>query len=484
MHHPSRKSVWSFQAENDPLVKDAVGLESMIQSSSESGVQYFASLTDTVQDLDATSSRSTKDAALFQSNNHKIDTTKDIPLAMHSAVAIPSIDVGITPVALKGVPKISHPKKQSNEGSNTAQDSENEELLGNSRTRFTRNSTETAEEISGTLQESFTFPFDFSIDQPASDMPDGSIEIVNDDDILPSDTSPEMPLLTLLCSESFLERSPEAISSLASGCWCNSFFSTDKDHHSFGESAFVKGNGHRMSNLPRKIAICDCPLVDIVGVDIELSDQAALVIVFLSSWSCKMASSTTTQSKAKDFVRRAVKVAATGRYNCIHILLCVDADITSSVASEITMFQNALMRQNGCPCETVTFEFVSPRTLPSVIAQWALITVKKEQDWIEAYALDLKVQEGAQFLLSIVPTMTVHSVLWCIRHYSIKNSSPSLFSLELGDPKKALQKLIDDARGESKNALLDNSQSNGLSATSIIQLSLAVNTCLSNGKIG
>ena len=52
-------------------------------------------------------------------------------------------------------------------------------------------------------------------------------------------------------------------------------------------------------------------------------------------------------------------LAAMGRYKTIHVILCLDIDITSVVSSEIVTLQNALIQQSGCPCEDVTFEYVA-----------------------------------------------------------------------------------------------------------------------------
>ena len=213
---------------------------------------------------------------------------------------------------------------------------------------------------------------------------------------------------TILTSESFLELFGESIMELASGRWFNTLTAAEGlqiarllDNNSVG-SGLDPG-------IPTqaKLNVADCPLLDIAGADIELANDKALIVQRISTLN-----SAGSSSGSKAFIKRLVLLAASGRYRSIHVIICVDTDIRPS---EIVMMQNALMQQSGCPCENVSFEYTSPRTLSSSIAlQFCSSSEVHESSRISQFVSDENVQERARFLICLVPTMTVHTALKCM----------------------------------------------------------------------
>ena len=221
----------------------------------------------------------------------------------------------------------------------------------------------------------------------------------------------------LLTSENFLESFGEVVASLASGAWRKSLIQS--------EIAMVH-------DTPKEIVVCDCPLLDNVGVDIELSDNSAIIVKHLSAWSERGESS-------RAFIRRVVLLAASGRYNSVHVVLCLDVDMSSALSGDMITLQNAVDQQSGCPAD-VTFEFVSPRSLTASIAL-KLISVSDphESNQLAKFVLDENVRERARFLLMLVPTMTVHMALKCMGYSSSEIESGeamhSLFVLAKRTPR-------------------------------------------------
>ncbi len=230
----------------------------------------------------------------------------------------------------------------------------------------------------------------------------------------------ESPLI-LLASESFLERFGEVIAEIASGRWLKTI--TDEElnevRNAAADRVYEVENGGSLDLTEcnsKGICVCDCPLVDIAGADIELADSSAIVVQCLSSWRDGSTSSDVTQKGARAFMRRLVLLAASGRYTSIHVILCLDIEVTGVLSSEIFALQNAIIQQSGCFCEDVSFEYVVPRTLPSSIAFRASATPSSHRShWVSNMLHEENVIERARFLLNIVPTMSVHMALSCLR---------------------------------------------------------------------
>lgn len=217
--------------------------------------------------------------------------------------------------------------------------------------------------------------------------------------------------INLLTSENFLEAFGHIVAELANGRWRNALSGSEKS--GFDDTT---------------ISVIDCPLLDVVGVDIELSDESSVIVQYLSSWSENGGNASSVQQGARAFIRRLVLLAASGRYNAIHVILCLDVEMSSALTGEIVTLQNAAIQQIGCPAERVTFEFVGPRTLSASIAL-RLTSAPPECGDLD-FISDQSVQERARFLVTLVPTMTVHMALRCCLDDSGKaNSLSDLFEM-------------------------------------------------------
>ena len=211
---------------------------------------------------------------------------------------------------------------------------------------------------------------------------------------------------TILTSESFLETFGEVITELASGRWQKAVTAKESS-----------GDG----NTSKGIVVCDCPLLDITGADIELADASAIIVQHLSSWV-----DGSLQNGGKAFIRRLVNLAANGRYNAIHVILCLDVEMSSQLSAEITTLQNAVMA-SGCPCEYVTFEYVSrPRSIAASIALRALsVSTPQESSEIAEFVVDEDVHERARLLVTLIPSITLHAAVRALNCLSSDNIDPA-----------------------------------------------------------
>ena len=132
------------------------------------------------------------------------------------------------------------------------------------------------------------------------------------------------PQRTILTSENFLETFGETIAELASGRWTNTLSPAELSGFSKSE------NGDEVT---KGIVICDCPLLDIAGADIELSNDSAVIVQHLSSWSGDKGdqngnhggNTSSMQQGARTFITFIfclVQLAGSGRYSSIHVSQC------------------------------------------------------------------------------------------------------------------------------------------------------------------
>lgn len=285
--------------------------------------------------------------------------------------------------------------------------------------------------------------------------------------------------LILLASETFLERFGEVIAEIASGRWLRAL--TDEElkevKNVASDRVYEVKHGRGLDSTvrnPKRITVCDCPLVDIAGADIELADSSAIVVQCLSSWTDGSTSSDVAQKGARAFMRRLVMLAASGRYASIHVILCLDIEVSGVLSSEIFTLQNALIQQSGCFCEDVSFEYVAPRTLPSSIAFRASTTPSSHQShWISTMLHDENVIERARFLLNIVPTMSVHMALSCLRCSGGSSDEESMGSGHM------IQNLFKSATTLSRKDFIQRSDSR-ISSVCADQIWLALNVDISH----
>lgn len=257
--------------------------------------------------------------------------------------------------------------------------------------------------------------------------------------------------ITLLASEYFLESFSEVVAELASGRWTKVLAPHEK----------IKIRSLSNTN----VAICDCPLVDVSGVDVELSAEKGAIIQRLSHW---LDHNEGIQKASRLFIKKLVELAASGRYKCLHIIFCTDIEITSMISSDFVTLQNALVQQCGCHCEQVTFEFVRPRVLSATLALHLLSD--RSQASVIPDISDENTIERARFLLMLVPSMTVHTALRCVGFHKTQFDSSS---------DEVFFNLLNSAKTMERNAFVE-SKSSILSELSAHQLWLALHVDISH----
>ena len=225
-----------------------------------------------------------------------------------------------------------------------------------------------------------------------------------------------------LVSEAFFECFGEVVADLSTGQYARAFFEgTEKGIASMelaGEgwaNVHTLGGGSRKrKRLPteqiRSILLYDSVLIDGQQVDIELPGKAAVVALRLSTWSSSMSAQGEPPKEAKNFVRRLVNVAALGRYKVIHVLLCADVDVSSSLLNGIGIFQNAMSLES---VKTIVHH-VTNKTIAPAIASLMLSAydrcgreIDADTAWIEDVSSTKEpLLERVRLLLSLCSSMT------------------------------------------------------------------------------
>ena len=148
----------------------------------------------------------------------------------------------------------------------------------------------------------------------------------------------EARVTPILCSEQFLEKASQAAAELSSGrCWRDCFTSSSPG----GEMEHTQDISN--SNMETtKFELHDCDLVDSCGIDLELPGRVGVKVVFLSK-----------TFHPKDFTKEVVGIASSIRYDAIHLLFVmdVDGDAKNYFHEDLSILQNALVKQRGCPCQ-------------------------------------------------------------------------------------------------------------------------------------
>jgi hypothetical protein len=248
--------------------------------------------------------------------------------------------------------------------------------------------------------------------------------------------------LPLLCSERFLEQSSQASSELSSGRWVTALSPEPGPQPRLTENDFQT-----------KFDLRDCSLVDDCGVDIELPDRIAIKVLWITSLMQKGS------FDCKGFTKEVVQLTSSGRYETIHLMITLDSldslDPTYYLDT-FTLLQNALVKQQGCPCQQISFHYLVPSILSSTIAQLALSHQKPSK--ISDISFESAMVEKSAFLLGISPSMTVYE---CISFLSGQQTFP-------------FGKILLDV---SRNSLAtQRPDGNVLETTSLLQM----NACLSS----
>ncbi len=203
-------------------------------------------------------------------------------------------------------------------------------------------------------------------------------------------------LLSILCSEHFLENWSQAAAELSSGRWAHHITSQEETNQDNYYTALIN----------KKIILRDCALVDTCYVDVEIPKKSAIKIISLASWSNQTPNQTYNNNNIKSNPKTVIKdliQLATYRYDTIHLLFVLDSVELSHHLADIANLQNAIVKQNGCPCDYLCTQYVLPNMLSTTIAT---IVSDCRQNPLGNIKFESELLERAHFLLSLIPTLT------------------------------------------------------------------------------
>lgn len=224
--------------------------------------------------------------------------------------------------------------------------------------------------------------------------------------------------LELLCSEQFLEDFSQAAAELSSGRWVGNY----------AMEGAVETLNFSQTDSGKKFNLRDCSLVDDCGVDVELPDRVAIKIVRIKSRLRQGIFDSRTEA------RQLVQLASCGRYTIIHTIVVLDANKPNFnyYLDDFSTLQNSVVKQRGCLCQQISFQYSAPSSLSAIIAKLAFSNLSTPDSPGILFDYDC-VDKGA-FLLGLVPSMTVHECLLTLRQKlpfgqillnAVHNSDPS-----------------------------------------------------------
>ena len=196
-----------------------------------------------------------------------------------------------------------------------------------------------------------------------------------------------------------MEDFSQAAAELSSGRWVGK-------HATEGAvetSDFSQGDSGKKFNLR------DCSLVDDCGVDVELPDRVAIKIVRIESRLRQGIFDSRTEA------RQLVQLASCGRYKTIHTIVVLDANKPNFnyYLDDFSTLQNSVVKQRGCLCHQISFQYCAPSSLSFIIAKLAFTNLRTSDSPVICF--DYSCVDKGAFLLGLVPSMTVHECLLKLR---------------------------------------------------------------------
>jgi hypothetical protein len=222
------------------------------------------------------------------------------------------------------------------------------------------------------------------------------------------ETKKECETIWLLCSEEFTERyGAVTIAHLANG-------------PTLKQSSIFPTMEHR-------IKFIDSPLVDARGVDIEIPNQGAIIVLSVSSFEV---------NGVEQVLKNLLDVTASTRYQTVEVLICINKPLDDQNNQHIARLQCALFRHKQFPRIFVAFRYTLPSALACNISEivsktdftgWADVMNSKTETILTNPLTVLRLS----FLLDIVPSLSATMVLMLLQHsMKEKQDCPSLESWE------------------------------------------------------
>ena len=220
--------------------------------------------------------------------------------------------------------------------------------------------------------------------------------------------------LWLFCSEQFIETWSQTATELSSGKWVHHIWNDESTQITRSSSQY-------------QIHLKDCLLLDDCQVDIEFPNRTAVKVIQFGDQNCSDQS--IIETNPKSIIKTIVNLAASDRYCTIHLIMVLHTTETSKYLSDIANLQNAIVKQQGCPCDNLFFQYTQPALLSTVIA--TISSKHLKNDLLANIDIETRIIEKARFLLSIVPTLTAFDciVLLSKRNMTLKDHIQSIMSI-------------------------------------------------------
>ena len=110
-----------------------------------------------------------------------------------------------------------------------------------------------------------------------------------------------------------------------------------------------------------------------------------------------------------------VQLASSGRYRTIHVFIILGSSDATFHLDIITLLQNALVKQKGCPCQQTSFQYVATSLLSATIAQLAF--ANQQYSSTIDHSFESSMMKRAAFLLQLSPAMSAYGCLAFLREY-------------------------------------------------------------------
>lgn len=294
---------------------------------------------------------------------------------------------------------------------------------------------------------------DFDINHTSPDVYDGMDHNANlFTDPLTNNQQEDCPNPLVLCSERFLEQASPAAADLSSGMWISSLY---KNVHE--ESMNPQSEGNEVVNsreVGQRFTLYDCGLVDKCGVDFDLGQGRAIRIFFPGGTTTDSHGGVfdgSSECSVKDFMRHMVHVCASGRYREIHLFFVLDLDamVVSSQQNDyhvkdLCMIQNALVRQQGSPCDNIRIHHMTHATLSFHLGRLLMSVLPSDGSspfsmhdgffsFLSPTPMDFDLIQRAHFLLALAPSMNAYECITLIERTKSYSLVEVLWNLTRSD---------------------------------------------------
>lgn len=193
--------------------------------------------------------------------------------------------------------------------------------------------------------------------------------------------------IQVLCTESFLETWSDLVCAITSSQW-----------------------PQPNSSVPKALRFVDSPLLEGCGVDLELSQRGALLLICTSVLD--------EEAAARDIVVGLAELVAANRYIYIYVLLIHDMVTTPNISLCICRLQNAVLQHARQPPTRVIFKSSTTaslsESLANIIVSREMSSAANSKLSIENYLENTQFCQQACFLRRLVPSLSGNGAIQCL----------------------------------------------------------------------